>query len=222
VAFPPASAERTYAMNKKNVHISEPCDADWEGMEVEGARRFCGACTKHVHDLSSMTRGDALALLRSTPKLCVRYTCDENGDILHRPEAAPSVPRPALTRPRRIARLARAAARGLVGASLAVGAPAAASSAPAKPECAEEAGPSVFERLYDAFVEAVEEAVRPVGMGEVAVEPVQLEPVKPAVEPKRVTLMGKRAPPPARIEIEMMGDVAIDIEDLEKLREIED
>ena len=150
-------------MNAKNVHISEPCHADWEGMKKEGARRFCGDCDKHVHDLSAMTRADAVALLKATPAICVRYTCDEAGEILHRPAPTPApaaapAPAPRYGRARRVARFSRAALRGLVGASLAVGAPALASSAPAKIECAEEAGPSVFDRIVEAIKEMVEEA----------------------------------------------------------------
>ncbi|MFT4623101.1 MAG: hypothetical protein ACI8PZ_001757 [Myxococcota bacterium] len=73
-------------MHRDELPIPSPCSADWSGMDGDRARRFCGACTKHVHDLSEMTAAEARDLLtreRSTG-LCVRYTARPDGRIRHR------------------------------------------------------------------------------------------------------------------------------------------
>ncbi len=73
---------------KRNVlEISNPCGEDFQAMEGEGARRFCGSCEKHVHDLSAMTLEEAKALIRENAAtgLCVTYRFDHTDRILFRP-----------------------------------------------------------------------------------------------------------------------------------------
>ena len=52
--------------------IALPCTASWEAMAGDDARRFCGACGKHVYNLEALT-------------------CDEATDLLARPEGPPCV-----------------------------------------------------------------------------------------------------------------------------------
>jgi hypothetical protein len=65
------------------ITVKTPCARDFEQMKKEGTKRFCDACKTHVHthvhDLSSMTKADAQALLasRETEGLCVRFLYDE-------------------------------------------------------------------------------------------------------------------------------------------------
>jgi hypothetical protein len=70
-------------MNRDDARIARPCGADFSAMSPRGTARFCSACDKVVHDLSSMSEGQARALLRdrSTEGLCIRYLHDERGEI---------------------------------------------------------------------------------------------------------------------------------------------
>jgi hypothetical protein len=70
-------------MRREELAVTTPCGADWNAMKKEGTKRFCADCKKHVHDLSSMTRDDARALLASkaTEGLCVRYLYDADGRV---------------------------------------------------------------------------------------------------------------------------------------------
>jgi hypothetical protein len=66
--------------------IADPCHEDWEAMDVEAKGRFCGKCTKSVHDLSSMEEDEARALLRARAgsRICVRYEHGGDGAIRFR------------------------------------------------------------------------------------------------------------------------------------------
>ena len=92
--------------------IEAPCGVSWSAMsEREATRRFCGACQKHVHDLSRMTESEARDLLASptTEGHCVRYFADERGQLVFLPD----VPVSRLTRARRAALAAVALAAPL-------------------------------------------------------------------------------------------------------------
>jgi hypothetical protein len=76
-------------MHKDQVEITTPCGVDWNGLSRRGNARFCGQCTKLVHDLSSLTEDAARALLQSASgELCVRYLYDATGKIHFSPKAA--------------------------------------------------------------------------------------------------------------------------------------
>lgn len=106
----------------------------------EALARFCGACKKHVHDLTLLTEAEAVQLLgsRETESLCVRYAADDRGQLVFLPD----VPTSRLTRKRRVA-LAAAALAATFGAGCAermmmgdvAGPPGA--SAPARPKAYE-------------------------------------------------------------------------------------
>jgi hypothetical protein len=56
------------------INIPVPCNADWDSMIGNNEVRFCEHCSKHVNNLSEMTRKQALELVsRSKGQLCVRY-----------------------------------------------------------------------------------------------------------------------------------------------------
>lgn len=68
------------------IDVKEPCRESWDEMAGNGEVRFCSHCSKHVHDLSGMTRTRAEKLVRdSGGSLCVRYIRDERGGMLHAP-----------------------------------------------------------------------------------------------------------------------------------------
>lgn len=84
-------------MNKRTLHIAEPCHADWTAMTGDEARRYCDSCQKDVHHLSAMTRREARALVRQPQPegLCVRYSHDpKSGQVQFRNRTVtPSAPR---------------------------------------------------------------------------------------------------------------------------------
>ena len=56
------------------VQVKSPCTEDWNEMVGNDEVRFCSHCSKHVHNLSAMTRREAEALvLKSNGNLCIRY-----------------------------------------------------------------------------------------------------------------------------------------------------
>jgi hypothetical protein len=98
-------------MNRTELPIASPCNADWTTMTLADRGRFCGACKKVVRELAQMTETEARAILASPPTegLCVRYIHDATGEIVFRPEVV------SLDRLRRVR---RAAATALAAASL--------------------------------------------------------------------------------------------------------
>jgi hypothetical protein len=73
----------TYDNPLDNIRIASPCSADWNTMDGDDRKRFCGDCKLHVYNLSGMTRYDAENLLRlSEGRLCVRYYQRPDGTVL--------------------------------------------------------------------------------------------------------------------------------------------
>ena len=65
------------------IQIATPCDARWEDMLGDNRVRFCGACTKHVYNLSEMQQEEALALIQEmNGNLCVRLYRRADGTVL--------------------------------------------------------------------------------------------------------------------------------------------
>jgi hypothetical protein len=89
-------------VNKDELRIETPCQADWTSMSLRDKSRFCADCKKVVWDLSRMTESEARALMAGprTEGLCVRYLHDEMGTIRFLREAN-VVPAPALVRAKR-------------------------------------------------------------------------------------------------------------------------
>jgi hypothetical protein len=68
-----------------NLRVASPCTASWEDMRGDDRSRFCRHCSKHVYDLSAMTRGEAQALVREKESgLCVRFYRRRDGTVLTR------------------------------------------------------------------------------------------------------------------------------------------
>jgi hypothetical protein len=66
-----------------NIKIASPCSADWNRMDGDDRKRFCGDCKLNVYNLSGMTKYDAEHLLRmSEGRLCVRYYQRADGTVL--------------------------------------------------------------------------------------------------------------------------------------------
>lgn len=80
---------RTRASEKRalpmldTIRIASPCSASWDAMVGDTKSRFCGACEKHVYDLSAMTREEAeLLVLEREGELCVRLYRRRDGRVL--------------------------------------------------------------------------------------------------------------------------------------------
>ena len=159
-------------MNRDQLPIPEPCSASWDAMTGGASSRFCDHCSKHVHDLSAMTEGEAVRLLAGPGSLCVRYTADADGRVLHRRSGAGS-------------RLLAAAA-ALLSASPALAAPAPAEETPSLIEWART---KITEALGSERV--VTQGEVEVVMGDVAV----VEPPPPPPPPRHPAVMGRIARP---------------------------
>ncbi|HEX4450625.1 MAG TPA: hypothetical protein VH143_07135 [Kofleriaceae bacterium] len=69
-------------MKLEDSHIAEPCTKAWDELLGDGRTRACDACTKAVHDLSSLTRAEADELLAAKPDACVRYVQRGDGTLV--------------------------------------------------------------------------------------------------------------------------------------------
>lgn len=73
----PSLLDRTY--------VATPCTADWERMEGDEKKRFCGQCSLHVYNVSAMSRGEAEALIaRTEGRLCMRLYRRADGTAITR------------------------------------------------------------------------------------------------------------------------------------------
>lgn len=65
--------------------VATPCPADWERMEGDEKKRFCGLCNLHVYNVSAMSRGEAEALVaRAEGRLCMRLYRRADGTLITR------------------------------------------------------------------------------------------------------------------------------------------
>lgn len=73
-------------MHKDSLPIAKPCHVDFDAMTRGDKSRFCGACKKHVHELTKLTESEARTLLAapSAEGLCVRYVHDDLGHVVFR------------------------------------------------------------------------------------------------------------------------------------------
>jgi hypothetical protein len=54
------------------LRIVNPCPVDFHAMRVDGARRFCDECNKHVYDLTCMREDEVRKLVSERGKICGR------------------------------------------------------------------------------------------------------------------------------------------------------
>jgi Ankyrin repeats (3 copies)/Ankyrin repeat len=109
------------SVDQLGLTVASPCAADWDSMKGSEQVRFCTHCEKSIHNLSEMTRRDALRLARSSGgNLCVRYYRRPDGRIA---SAADS-------KLHKITRRASRIAAGAFGAAVTFGASVAAHAQP--------------------------------------------------------------------------------------------
>jgi hypothetical protein len=69
--------------NVDEIRVASPCHARWNDMDGDERARFCGQCSKHVFNLSSMTRGQIETLVREKEgKFCGRFHRRADGTML--------------------------------------------------------------------------------------------------------------------------------------------
>lgn len=68
-----------------NIHVANPCPADWNKMTGDDRIRHCSDCEQNVFNLTDLTTKEALRLIRDTQgRLCVRFYRRADGTILTR------------------------------------------------------------------------------------------------------------------------------------------
>ena len=98
------------------INVSSPCSADWDSMIGNDQVRFCSHCNLSVHNLSEMTRAEALKLvLASKGRLCARFNRRPDGVVQTKP-----LPETLHRIKRRASRVATGAFSAALGLSAAV------------------------------------------------------------------------------------------------------
>jgi hypothetical protein len=69
-----------------HVQLAFSCPMAWERLVGGDRSRYCGACEKHVYDLSAMSRDEAEGFLEENEGLpiCVRVEVDADQRAVHR------------------------------------------------------------------------------------------------------------------------------------------
>lgn len=154
-------------MHANQLPITGPCpiDLDAIGFDRSGRVSHCTHCSRNVHILSNMTKGEARRFFQQNKgkKLCISYAKDSDGSIRFRPEPTPA---PTLVP---VARLRRRPSRAAgLAAALGVSAALAACTPHAEPE---------------SRPDAVVEVETPEVVEHTKVTPPTVEPVRTVVTP---------------------------------------
>ena len=65
-----------------SVTIPTPCPMSWDAMRGDSRTRFCDRCRQAVHDVSALTRAEALRLLSAADTPCLRLYRRPDGRVL--------------------------------------------------------------------------------------------------------------------------------------------
>ncbi|MCB9908600.1 MAG: hypothetical protein H6830_12845 [Planctomycetes bacterium] len=78
------------SLQPANLRIDNPCPRTWEGLQGDGARRFCSECQLHVLDGTRLTKDEAERLVHEGEgRVCMRVPVGPDGRLLFRdPEQA--------------------------------------------------------------------------------------------------------------------------------------
>jgi hypothetical protein len=70
-------------INVDEIRVASPCHARWNDMAGDERARFCGQCSKHVFNLSALTRAQIETLVREKEgKFCGRFHRRADGTML--------------------------------------------------------------------------------------------------------------------------------------------
>lgn len=65
------------------ISIPVACPVPWDSMRGDHRTRFCGECKQNVHDVSELTRAEAVALVSAGGKLpCLQIYCRPDGRVM--------------------------------------------------------------------------------------------------------------------------------------------
>ena len=64
------------------IKINSPCPMDWDEMDGDASRRFCGHCQKHVHNFAEMDADSVGELLGSGISICAKIKKRADGSIV--------------------------------------------------------------------------------------------------------------------------------------------
>src|SRR3954469_22430809 len=84
----------------EQIQIPKPCPVDWDSMPGDARRRYCGACGRHMHNLSAMPCAEAERFVAESDggSSCVQVTRRWSGKVLTldyaRPERRPGAGAP--------------------------------------------------------------------------------------------------------------------------------
>jgi hypothetical protein len=70
-------------MKLDEIRVASPCNARWNDMDGDERARFCRQCSKHVFNLSTMTRAEIETLIREKEgNFCGRFYRRTDGSLL--------------------------------------------------------------------------------------------------------------------------------------------
>lgn len=70
-------------INVDEIRVASPCNARWNDMDGDERARFCRQCSKHVFNLSALTRAQIETLVREKEgKFCGRFHRRADGTML--------------------------------------------------------------------------------------------------------------------------------------------
>jgi len=79
----PSNWRMKMTINVDEIRVASPCNARWNDMSGDERARYCGQCSKHVFNLSAMTRAQIETLVREKEgKFCGRFHRRADGTML--------------------------------------------------------------------------------------------------------------------------------------------
>ncbi len=111
--------------------VASPCQADWDAMTGDEAKRFCGACKQDVYQLSNMSTEQVEELLATNKglRICGRFYQRADGTILTK-DCSVGVSK---KRKRRVVKLVGAAALSASAVGIGLRSQSSSPAKPAKP-----------------------------------------------------------------------------------------
>jgi len=74
----------TSELRLEDLQIATPCGVSWDDMRGDARVRHCDHCMLNVYNIESMTRDDAMALIKANEgeRVCIRMMRREDGTVI--------------------------------------------------------------------------------------------------------------------------------------------